>query len=381
MKKTFTILITFFFFNANAQVGIGTTTPNAKAALDITDSTKGLLIPRMTMVKRNAIAAPPNGLMVYQTDSIKGFWYFDGTAWQNIHGSSNTNYYGGMHTIVLSDTITNAQAQQKIAAQFGPNTQEIRIAGCLNLSSVDLSMITTVTEIMVTDNPVLVTLNLGNLKTCDGSFSLRNCPALSNVNINSLQTIIYNSANELGAFYIQNTNLTTINVPKLRRILGMIFIDNNRHLQTLSFPALSEESSYMYITNNKQLSTVSFPVLTAVGAFKITQNNVLTILDMPSVTRFTNADYGRESYLQNCPNLTTFNLGSLTEFNNLGFENFNTKLSSEGVNSLLHNFASIVPPLNGHTIKLPQTPDAPPTGQGIVDKNTLISNNNQVLTN
>ena len=54
-----------------AQVGIGTTTPVPSAALEIKDTTRGLLIPRMTMVQRNAISTPATGLMVYQTDSTK----------------------------------------------------------------------------------------------------------------------------------------------------------------------------------------------------------------------------------------------------------------------------------------------------------------------
>jgi len=65
-------------------VGIGTNTPNASAVLEIKDSTKGILIPRMTMTHRNAIQNPAEGLMVYQTDSTKGFWYWDGNNWQAV---------------------------------------------------------------------------------------------------------------------------------------------------------------------------------------------------------------------------------------------------------------------------------------------------------
>src|SRR6478672_10195696 len=43
---------------AVAQVGIGTTAPNAKAALEIAASDKGLLVPRLTATARAAIAAP-----------------------------------------------------------------------------------------------------------------------------------------------------------------------------------------------------------------------------------------------------------------------------------------------------------------------------------
>lgn len=69
---------------AKAQnVGIGTTTPNPKAALDISSTTKGLLIPSMTTSQRLAITAPPNGLMVYDTIR-KEFYHYTGTAWSPI---------------------------------------------------------------------------------------------------------------------------------------------------------------------------------------------------------------------------------------------------------------------------------------------------------
>lgn len=66
-------------------VGIGTTAPNAKAALDIASSDKGLLIPRLDSAQRAQISAPPQGLLVYQKDGRQGLWYFHSTTgWQYI---------------------------------------------------------------------------------------------------------------------------------------------------------------------------------------------------------------------------------------------------------------------------------------------------------
>ncbi len=49
------------------NIGINATgaTPDTKAMLDITSTTSGLLIPRMTTAQRDAIASPPNGLQIY----------------------------------------------------------------------------------------------------------------------------------------------------------------------------------------------------------------------------------------------------------------------------------------------------------------------------
>ena len=67
--------------SVSAQVGIGTTTPNASAALDVTSTTRGVLIPRLTQTQRNAIVAPATSLLIYQTDGTKGYYYYTGTSW------------------------------------------------------------------------------------------------------------------------------------------------------------------------------------------------------------------------------------------------------------------------------------------------------------
>lgn len=62
----------------------------ASAILDITSTTSGLLVPRMTTANRTAIAAPATGLLVYDTN-FQAFWYFDGTIWRPFL-SNNTGW-------------------------------------------------------------------------------------------------------------------------------------------------------------------------------------------------------------------------------------------------------------------------------------------------
>lgn len=64
------------------RLGIGTSTPNASAALDISSSDKGILIPRLTSVQAAAIT-PTNGLMYYNTDSLR-FMIRTGAAWRGV---------------------------------------------------------------------------------------------------------------------------------------------------------------------------------------------------------------------------------------------------------------------------------------------------------
>jgi len=66
-----------------AQVGIGTSSPNA--ALDVTSTTNGFLPPRMTTTQRDAIASPAVGLVIFNTTT--NCLNFYGGLWIEICGT------------------------------------------------------------------------------------------------------------------------------------------------------------------------------------------------------------------------------------------------------------------------------------------------------
>ena len=82
MNKFFTnlILVLLFSTSLTAQVGIGTTSPDASSALEVASTDKGFLMPRMTTIQREAIATPANGLMVFDTDT-NSQWTYTGGVW------------------------------------------------------------------------------------------------------------------------------------------------------------------------------------------------------------------------------------------------------------------------------------------------------------
>jgi len=93
MKKLLIFLWVFISIQSlHAQsVGIGTNTPDASALLDLSSTTKGLLIPRMTAVQRRAIPTPIPGLLVYQTNadvsspfSVPGYYIHSGGTWKTL---------------------------------------------------------------------------------------------------------------------------------------------------------------------------------------------------------------------------------------------------------------------------------------------------------
>src|SRR5689334_1371470 len=117
------LLSTLVQLNLHAQnVGIGTTSPDANAQLDITSTSKGMLIPRLTTTQRTAILNPTKGLIVYDSTSQLIF-YYDGGAWQGIsngssawslngNGGSNpaTQFIGTIDNKVLQFRVNNIRA-------------------------------------------------------------------------------------------------------------------------------------------------------------------------------------------------------------------------------------------------------------------------------
>jgi hypothetical protein len=73
MNTTFKSIFTTLFLLASpfvqAQVGIGTSTPDASAKLEVLSTTKGFLPPRMTTAERDAIGSPATGLVIFNTNT------------------------------------------------------------------------------------------------------------------------------------------------------------------------------------------------------------------------------------------------------------------------------------------------------------------------
>jgi trimeric autotransporter adhesin len=115
MKKLFQQIIAVFFIcfctlQIKAQnIGIGTTTPHASAKLDISDTAKGILIPRLTLQQRNAIASPAKGLMIFVTTD-SSFYFFDGN-WKRVAVANEGWSITGNNSIGSANFIGTVNAQ------------------------------------------------------------------------------------------------------------------------------------------------------------------------------------------------------------------------------------------------------------------------------
>ena len=173
-------LLILFGVNANAQTnifpstgaaGIGTTTPNASSLLEIKSTSKGILIPRMTKTKRDSIASPATGLLIFQTNSTPGFYYYDGGAWTAVSpkGVSKTLNNLNAPTAVNVDLLP-ASNNSKDLGSSTLNWRNMYVAGSYYIGTFKvLDAGTSNTFVGVTTN----TTNTGSNNTAVGASALR----------------------------------------------------------------------------------------------------------------------------------------------------------------------------------------------------------------
>jgi hypothetical protein len=132
MKKGVLVLVLcLVFLSGKAQTGIGTTTPDASAKLDVSATNKGFLPPRIALTATNAaspVTSPATGLIVYNTAAtgtapnnvVPGYYFWNGSAWVNFIASNTStgltnDQTGTSYTLTSADngkiiTLNNASA-------------------------------------------------------------------------------------------------------------------------------------------------------------------------------------------------------------------------------------------------------------------------------
>lgn len=111
-----------------SQVAINTdnSAPDGSAMLDIKSTDKGILIPRLTLVQRNAILSPPIGLLIYQIDNIPGFYYYTGSAWTILSTISGDAYWTRSNDTISPKNYGDIVKMQRLLINVVDSTPIIR---------------------------------------------------------------------------------------------------------------------------------------------------------------------------------------------------------------------------------------------------------------
>ena len=124
-------------FGTTGNVGIGIAAPNTSSILDITSTSKGLLVPRVSLISTGDVAtitSPAISLLVYNTNVAMGgggvgYWFWDGAKWvQLLNGGTgwsttgnagtvdNTNFIGTTDNVSLNFKVNGQKAGRIDAA-------------------------------------------------------------------------------------------------------------------------------------------------------------------------------------------------------------------------------------------------------------------------
>lgn len=108
-NKNYVLLFVFLTFSSHlfAQTGIGTSSPESSAKLDVSATNKGFLPPRVTLTlstDNSTIPNPATGLLVYNTGNnaglASGYYFWNGSSWAIIANSTGS----GVNTMTYSST-------------------------------------------------------------------------------------------------------------------------------------------------------------------------------------------------------------------------------------------------------------------------------------
>ena len=196
------------------SVGIGTTTPNSSAALDITSTDKGFLLPLLSPAARLAITNPAEGLLVYDTTAQRFYQYQLG-AWRFIinseywvQSSTSNNLYN------LADSIGIGTPLPKEKLDVNGNihaTQNINVA----------------TTISATGSGQAETLSAANNLSTDGTLvAMGSITGNQNLVIDNTNAIVQLKKNGVNkAFFQRNGN--DLNLGTNADNTGNIYISMN----------------------------------------------------------------------------------------------------------------------------------------------------------
>lgn len=243
----------------------------------------------------------------------------------------------------------------------------------------------------------LTSVSLPLLKTVDGNLLIANNAILTAIDLTALKTVglsLFLGSNKItGAFSLpalvstgtdfqaqSNTIMTSLSVPLLTTVSGNFQISGCSALTSINFNSLQTVGAQMVFNTETSLTSFSFPALTSV-------NNDM---DFSGCTALTSASFAALTTLnpQNffsmngsgCTLLSTLSIPVLASVTDgFTFTMNACALNAASVNLVLHR--GVAWGVVSSDFELAAGTNAAPSGQGIVDKATLIGLGNTVNTN
>lgn len=205
-------------FPNNGSAGVGTNTPHASSIMELKSTSKGFLAPRMTKAQRDAIASPAQGLLIYQTDNTKGYYYHDGSSWKAITQTAASQIRGLNDNLFIGQNAGDANTTGKGNIGLGKGALKLNTTmnGLVAIGDSALAANTTGANNTAVGHQTLCANTGGTDNTAVGFTALtKNTTGISNtaVGVNSLyQNTTGKNNTALGTFTLTNNTAGEDNI-------------------------------------------------------------------------------------------------------------------------------------------------------------------------
>ena len=314
----------------------------------------------------------------------------------------------GKVNIYIEGDITNAEAQAKLEAELGTQTENIYVQETTQLTDITINFSKNIRDIVIKDNLELknITIN-GNNNTLNDltigtQYSYNYYPIdrkMENITINGiieLNDFNFNTHGEQSK-NINCNDLISINNYLHLSIAGLNSILNFNKLKYINkIRKVDGEYSYMWggfqifnmpeleevynIENLPAIETLSFPKLKEINSLQCEFYIFFQNLNLPQLERCKHMYLRALSSGITVPPVSvnpTINFPNLNYCETIALRDL--QLDTNKINAILHHFLNVTP-VSSKNIILDWN-NAAPTGQGLIDKQTLINQGNNVLTN
>ena len=285
-------------------------------------------------------------------------------------GCTEENYYttpdNGKESIYIEGNITNEEAATQLANELGTATQNIYVQNTTQLTTINIHSATNIRYIEFVNNANLVNINISGFKKIselwfknEGTFTGPNNP--KNINCNDLEEVQY-----LNIILPYTSPGHNVNFNKLKKV-GPNDFTLLAECNELNFPLLETVNTFNFAVKK---DIITFPALKHIEK-----------LEGPAYIEFSQLNFPALEYCKRF-NFPTWEWtgGAILNIPSLQYcEYFRYSYgcaTSEVTNAILHQFLTVLP-VSGKHIAMSGV-GASPTGQGMIDKQTLISQGNSV---
>jgi len=277
----------------------------------------------------------------------------------------------GIASIYIEGDLTNEEVAKQLANELGSTTQNIYVQNTTQLTTINIHSTTNIRYIEFVNNANLVNINISGFKKIselwfknEGTFIGPNTP--KNINCNDIEEVQY--LNIILPYASPGHNVSFNKLKKVGPNDFTLLAECNE----LKFPVLESVKTFNFAVKK---DIITFPALKHIEK-----------LEGPAYIEFSQLNFPALEYCKRFNiNPWEFTHGAEVNIPQLEyceyFKLLYTVNNSNITNTILHEFLTVLP-VSGKFISIAGgNPSAPPTGQGIIDKQTLINQGNIVATN